>query len=296
MISIIICSREPNIPQELRENVESTIGCEHEWIIVDNSRNQYNIFQAYNEGVARSTGDILCFMHDDILFHTKNWGKIIECVFADNGRVGAIGVVGAHLVPDVPAPMWAFQRVSTYKLYSKTNPSYNEIVDSGKNDGDNGYWFGNQQFSQGKPFVQVANIDGLWMCFRHSLFDSIRWDDENYNGFHCYDADISMQINKTGYDIVVTNEVLIEHASPGTLDQKYFNATETWYKKWKNHLPIVRGVSLTQRQLLILSHYTFDALERQKELMEYRRLRNTHAYKMGSALLRPWRWLRKQLH
>ena len=62
MISIIICSRKANVPKELKENIASTIGCEYELCVIDNSRNEYNIFSAYNEGIRRAKGDILCFM------------------------------------------------------------------------------------------------------------------------------------------------------------------------------------------------------------------------------------------
>ena len=70
MISIIICSMNPDISAELRQNIADTIGCEYELVVIDNSRNQLSIFQAYNRGVQRSKGDILCFMHDDLLMHT----------------------------------------------------------------------------------------------------------------------------------------------------------------------------------------------------------------------------------
>lgn len=91
MISLIICARTGNVSDTLLNNVESTIGCDHEWVVIDNSRHQYNIFQAYNIGVARAKGDILCFMHDDILYHTNNWGTKIEDLFMDDsiGQVGA---------------------------------------------------------------------------------------------------------------------------------------------------------------------------------------------------------------
>lgn len=74
MISCIICSRTSTISNELMQNISSTIGCEYEIITIDNSTNKHNIFQAYNEGIRRAKGEYLCFMHDDILYHTENWG------------------------------------------------------------------------------------------------------------------------------------------------------------------------------------------------------------------------------
>lgn len=288
MISIIICSRKQDIPSTLKQNIVATIKCKYELIVIDNSQCQYNIFQAYNEGVRRSKGEILCFMHDDILFHTNDWGNIIERTFAENTHIGAIGIAGAHIVVDAPAPMWSFQQVSTCKLFT-FDPDYLTYAHNGGDNETGGYWFGNQLYAEGKGMVEVANIDGLWMCIRRPLFDAIRFDEETYSGFHCYDADISMQINAANYKIVVSNEILIEHASPGQLDADYFDAANRWYAKWRGYLPIVRGVDITPRQMEILRRYTIDALERQKELLEYRRLKSTHAYQLGSTILRPFR-------
>ena len=73
MISCIICSRRSDISAELKENIASTIGCEYELVAIDNSKKEYSIFSAYNEGVRRANGEILCFMHEDILYHTQGY-------------------------------------------------------------------------------------------------------------------------------------------------------------------------------------------------------------------------------
>ncbi len=72
MISIIICSRHPDISASLRENMEETIGVEFEIVTIDNSHGKYSISSAYNRGVERSLYPYVCFVHDDVLFRTKN--------------------------------------------------------------------------------------------------------------------------------------------------------------------------------------------------------------------------------
>lgn len=291
MISIIVCSRKPDVSEELRKNTASTIGCDYEWVVIDNSHNQYGICQAYNLGVERARGDVLCFMHDDVLFHTVNWGQIVEKAFEDDASIGAIGIAGAHVVADAPAPMWSLQHLSTFKLFSADPDCSSYALHSGENP-NGGYWYGNQLYAEGKDEVEVANIDGVWMCIRASLFDTICFDEANFNGFHCYDADISMQINQANYRILVTNRILIEHLSPGTLTEAYFKTAECWYAKWKPFLPVARGVELSPRQMEVVHRNTLDAIERQKEQEEYRRIKLTRAYRLGSFLLRPLRALR----
>ena len=75
MISIIICSRKPDISDVLKQNIKETIGTDYELIVIDNSHNKYSIFSAYNEGLTLASGDVLCYMHEDLFFHTtkKTW-------------------------------------------------------------------------------------------------------------------------------------------------------------------------------------------------------------------------------
>jgi len=106
MISIIICSRKSIIDVRLSENLNDTIGCEYELIIIDNSENKYSIFEAYNLGIQRSTGNYLCFIHDDILFHTLVWGNVIKSIFQSDLNIGLIGVAGAKLKTKMPSGYW----------------------------------------------------------------------------------------------------------------------------------------------------------------------------------------------
>ena len=101
MISLIICSRSSDIDVALKENIKNTIGTDYELVIIDNSNNDYSIFSAYNEGVRRAKGDILCFMHEDILYRTEDWGKKIIAHFEDKS-IGLIGFAGTHFLPSTP--------------------------------------------------------------------------------------------------------------------------------------------------------------------------------------------------
>ena len=106
MISIIICSRESDIPEGLKNNIRETVGLEYELIIVDNKQHHQSIFKAYNYGVDRARYDTLCFLHDDILFHTPKWGEVVLDQL-NYPFVGLIGVAGGVLAPRVPV-QWNF--------------------------------------------------------------------------------------------------------------------------------------------------------------------------------------------
>src|SRR5689334_15986246 len=94
MISIIVCSRSLQLFNKLSINVETTIGVPYEIIKIDNSNKSYSLCKAYNIGAKQSKYSYLCFVHEDVLFRTINWGmRLIEHLSQTNA--GLIGVAGA---------------------------------------------------------------------------------------------------------------------------------------------------------------------------------------------------------
>ncbi len=281
MISIVICNRYSTIALGLARNIKDTIGAEYEVVCIDNADGHYNIFQAYNEGVQRAKGDIVCFMHDDISFHKKGWGIVVEKLFADNQKLGALGVDGGHFMPDCPCS-WSTCFTTSFRTWRTESDGSHQP-------------YSNTEYTNGQSNVEVASIDGLWMCIRRSLFDSaIRFDDRTFSGFHCYDSDISMQILQTGYYIMVTFDIEIIHNSYGTYNKTYFNNIELWHKKWHEQLPVVRGIDLTEREQQIHTRYAIELMERlRNDAYLYTRLHSPE-YRLGHSLLKPWRFLKRK--
>ena len=103
VLSVIICSRSRTIKRQLSENIQKTIGCEYELIVIDNSQNDKSIFEAYRQGTEQSTGEYLCFVHDDVEFISKNWGIIVSCYFKQHPQCGCLGIAGGHVLPQCVA-------------------------------------------------------------------------------------------------------------------------------------------------------------------------------------------------
>lgn len=268
MISCIICSRRPDISAELKENIASTIGCEYELVVIDNSKNEYSIFSAYNEGVRRAKGDILCFMHEDILYHTQGWGEIIDDLLQDES-IGQIGVAGSHFMPKAPMYWINTPYIAQYNIQSaEGNQLHNNTGDFINN------------------LADVVVVDGVCMFMCRSMFDSIHFDEEHYTDFHAYDMDISMQMQSIGKRVCVTNAVLIEHFwSESSLGNKAYMARldknmSIFYNKWQHLLPMVRGVDLPEiviRRMNNLAIQAYDAT----------RIRRSKAYLLGKFILHP---------
>lgn len=283
MISIVICSRKADISQELKDNIAATIGCEYELCVIDNSRNEYNIFTAYNEGVRRAKGGIVLFAHDDVAkYHTQDWGKNVEAHFNEDEKLGLIGITGTHFLPNVPAE-WYCCHTPSGGCIQKVNG----VTENMQKLSD---------FSDGKNIVEAVMVDGMWFCIRKKLFDTIRFDNETYEGWHCYDTDICLQVINAGYKVGIASDVLIEHTSFGTWNEQWMNATKTVYDKWKHILPLVRGMKMTEEEIQWRTEYidtemsfAFSIVKLEKEL---KMARQSHAYRIGQVMLAPLRMAR----
>jgi len=214
MISIIICSRTASISDELTQNINQTIGIPYELVIIDNSVNLYSIFSAYNEGVKRSKYEVLCFMHDDIIFKTNDWGISVMNRFKSS-NLGAIGVAGSPYYAILPGGWWSGGYIC------QSNYGEQELAYQPKQDNA----------------LPVVVLDGLWFCVRKSLFSMIRFDDTTFSGFHYYDMDISLQIQQKGYKLLSVYDISIQHSS-GKLDTIWLNNALLLQKKWEINLPI----------------------------------------------------------
>lgn len=282
MISIIICSRTHNISQELHYNISSTIGVEHEIIVIDNSQNQYSIFSAYNEGIERSNGDYLCFMHEDVFMHSQDWGKELQNSFVHNPNCGCLGVMGGHVLPKHPC-YWCDVCFESY-YYQRYN---NETKLINKTD-----------FFNSQGYAEVAACDGAWMCIPSKLFHEkiISFDTKTYNGFHMYDMDICMQVRACGMRTFVTENILIEHRNniEESRSASFFEAQKVWYQKWKDSLPIIVGVNEQQliegmekwvehAQQVSYNHGVFITTQ-------------TASYRLGHALLQPFVLIKRLFH
>lgn len=233
MISCIICSRQIDIPAELKKNISTTIGCEYEVVIIDNSQNEYSIFSAYQEGVRRAKGDILCFMHEDILFHSNNWGNVVNLHLTDE-KIGLLGIIGGHYLPDFPAS-W----ISLYILSGQNIQGYFE---------NNLYKTEYYEFWSRKKgnSTEVVAVDGMWFCIKKKMFDIITFDSDLFSAFHCYDLDICMQVIDKGFQVHVAHDILIEHKSCGSMDIQYFSELDKFYNKWKKNLPLCRCQNISE--------------------------------------------------
>lgn len=224
MLSIIVCSRHKTLSKEFVDNIDNTVGVPYEIVSIDNSENQYTIFSAYNLGISRSNYPYLCFAHEDILFHTSSWGERI-IAHLQEPKTGIIGVAGCDIVPRVPSSWATLDSVghNIIQTHLKKNKS-TEIILKPKN------------YTLSKRSTIV--LDGVFMCMRRELMQEIHFD-ENLQGFHGYDYDITLKAIMAGYLNYVIYDIKLEHFSGGKTNKLYFRNLIHIFKKWEAHLPII---------------------------------------------------------
>lgn len=222
MISVVICHRDPRLFAILDQNIQETIGVAYEIVKIDNTRNSFTIFEAYNHGVSLAKFDVLCFAHEDIIFHTKNWGQKVIEHFKDD-KTGIIGNVGSHYMPCLPGGWW--------------NQDYNSsnLIQSTKGEVSKPWVW--SKTTEEKNSVNAVILDGLWFCIPRRVMQKVRFDDVTFNGFHCYDTDICLQILAKGYDVKIVLDILIEHFFSGSIGSKWLLDSYKVYYKWKDFLP-----------------------------------------------------------
>ena len=231
MISIIVCSKYNQLEDAFIKNIATTVGVAYELIHIDNSKNDYSIFSAYNKGAQLAKYPYLCFVHEDVLVRTTNWGELIVS-HLENPEVGILGVAGGDVMTPVPTGWYALN-YSMHLIQSNCDGSESEHLLFPLNYAD--------------KKRSVALLDGVFLCMRKKIFEQIRFD-ENLTGFHGYDLDISVQSLLAGYKNYVIYDLLIEHFSKGVFGWNYYKALIYITQKWEKELPLFESSVTTEER------------------------------------------------
>jgi hypothetical protein len=246
MISIIISSADQTQLKQVTENIHHTVGVPFEIIATDNSRGEKSMCEVYNEAAQNARYDILCFMHEDIIIDTKNWGGIVNELFHTNPGLGLVGVAGGAYKALAPSGWQSFGDINIhmhllqdYKFAGKERALINHNP-------------GNQKLPA------VACVDGVWLATTKKIWAEFKFDEKTFTGFHAYDIDFSLAIGRK-YKVAVTYDVLLQHLSDGNYDSAWVYESMKLHQKWNKHLPAnIQG--LTPKQQIAAEKITFKKL------------------------------------
>ncbi len=221
MISIIIASEKKDLV-DLESNIEETIGLPFEIIVIFNPKGQFGLSEAYNRGACSAKFSFLCFMHDDITFDSKNWGKIV-IELLNNQVTGVLGIAGGLVKSKIPSDWIGGTQFKEVHLvqhfkYSQIPPCTIKQSYSGKNP------------------APVLLLDGVWLCVKKSVFNQFKFDEINFNKFHGYDLDFTFQVSQKFLNYV-TFDIKINHFSEGNYSLDWIESATNFVKKWVFKLP-----------------------------------------------------------
>lgn len=231
MISIIICSKNEKLRVQVEKNIADTIGVEYELIIIDNTINPKGICAVYNIGATQTKHNILCFVHEDVLFTTNNWGSIILNHINEGADV--IGIAGARYKSKTLSGWF-----TSNKNFDCGN--FTHVDENGK--------LHKTIFRPPDTLYsteKVCCIDGVFMIVRKKVWEQIHFNEDVFKGFHVYDIDFSLRAAQR-YNVIVTYLVDIIHLSCGNYGESWVKDTFLFHDYYKNNLPqAVRGVDVS---------------------------------------------------
>lgn len=206
MLSIILSSYQKQYYDRLAKNISETIGDDfHYEIIPIWNPNLMSITKAYNDGAEKAQYDCLLFLHEDLIFHTKDWGEILTEHLSEK-ETGIIGVAGSSYVPFAP---------SSWTVAEKYN--FIHLLQGNKE---------NDEFVSHFETTQIRNpvfaLDGVFLAIRKEIYQQFKFN-QNLTGFHGYDLDFSLRVSKKFKNFVINN-ILIQHFSKGNRDKIWLSA------------------------------------------------------------------------
>lgn len=208
MISIVICSVQPERLQAVAANIASTIGVEHELIAIDNRIEGRGLCEVYNEGASRASYDFICFVHEDVEFLSEGWGVRALAHFTADADLGLVGLAGSRYKAKVP---------SGWHCGDKRDICINILHGSSREAAVAG--FCKPEALADASSIPVVAIDGVWMLVRRSVWSAVRFD-EARKGFHFYDVDFSLRVSQAA-KVAVIYDVDLLHFSLGSFGEAW---------------------------------------------------------------------------
>lgn len=206
-IAVVVCSKKNTEENKgFVEHIKETCGCDTHVYMIHNP-DGVSLSKIYADMVVNKEidSDIIVFIHDDIEFLKKGWGKEVLRLFNEHKEYGIIGVAGSAQF-DENGAWWNYEK------------KYGQVLH--RNEGKS--WLTAFSPLLTKDLEDVVVIDGLFMAV-HKRRISENFSRE-LDGFDMYDIWFCLSnFFAKKCKIGVTTNIRLAHNSIGRLK-------ETWYK------------------------------------------------------------------
>ncbi len=180
--------------------------------ILTNRENCGN-YPIFEQGWKGSTGEILCFLHSDMLVHEKGWDERVINEFAKDEKLGLIGFIGSNEIDYFGGRGFG------------TMSNFMDMTVDG--------WRGSPAEVHGRRITDLqpaAVVDGCSMIFRRKCLYNIGFI-EDFPPHHFYDRLMCCQAMEKGWRVAVLG-IQTDHLSGRTAngEAKWHLQAEKWAK------------------------------------------------------------------
>jgi GT2 family glycosyltransferase len=151
-----------------------------------------SLAEAYNRGIRAAGGDTIIFSHDDIEIVSPDLAQRLTVHLC---RFDIVGVAGTTLLGH---PRW-LQAGPPYIFgqVAHTIPEGGYMVDI----------YGASR----RVFGQIQALDGLFLAVKAPIARELMFDEQTFDGFHCYDVDFTFRAYQAGYKLAVACDIQVVH-------------------------------------------------------------------------------------
>lgn len=221
-ITVIFCSKKNGEENKgFIDHIKETCGCDLNVICVHNpdgiSISKIYADMTVNEEIETN---IIVYIHDDIEFLRKGWGKEVLRLFNENEKYGIIGVAGSAQF-DENGAWWNYEKKFGQVLHRWEGKSwltaFSPLLD--------------------KDLQEVAVIDGLFIAIHKKRIS------ENFSreieSFDFYDIHFCLSnLLKKKCKIGVTTNIRVAHNSIGKLKDSWYKNREIINEEFGRKFPI----------------------------------------------------------
>lgn len=223
-------------------SLKNTIGVDYQLIKIDNKKEKLSIARAYNKAALKAEFDILVFVHEDVIFHSLNWGQNLISFFNNLDNPGVLGVVGSSYLPISPSDWWISDQSFIFSNYISNSKEFAGIV-------------GCPQIKGVQTPSKVYVLDGMFLALKKETFEEFRFD-EGLEGFHGYDTDICLQVSRKFQNYFIPS-IQIEHFSKGNANLVWLMNTEKAKRKIISKIDLIKKEDGFSKEIELKAFHLF---------------------------------------
>lgn len=191
MISMVVFSKDRERALIHEQFIRKSVGCEYEYIKVDNSDANNSLKDAYIEGIKKSKGDIILFISENYFPITDGWGRILDEKFIKD--IGAVSITGSTVLPE-----------------NEKNTLLGQIIEHDLNSGK----ITLDIYGDGEDdkIGKVGNV--LFAAIKRDLFDKVSVNDIVTDTNYSFEINLFKKISEVT-ELIITHDIMVKNVFDG---------------------------------------------------------------------------------